>query len=160
MPETATPIIGKILARPRLIYAAAVGLFLADRGLKMIVTRPALRPLGGRLMSFDLFLNRGIAFSLPLPGPIFWTLTTLAFAALIWALIAALREARYHRFLPLLILVLLGALSNLWDRLTVGATVDYLIFLRTSAVNLADAMIVAGLAMVLLTAREDKRRQK
>ena len=157
MPENT--IISKILARPRLIYAAAVGLFLADRALKSVVTASAFRPRGGRLASFELFLNSGIAFSLPLPAAVFWPLAAAAFAALAWALIAAGRSGRYRRLLAPLVLVLLGAVSNLWDRLTVGATVDYLIFLRTSAVNLADAMIVIGLAVIVLAVRKDQTRQ-
>jgi len=157
--ETETTTIGKTPARPRLIYAAAVGLFLADRGLKLVVTGPNWRPVGGWPVSFELFLNRGIAFSLPLPAAIFWPLTALAFAGLAWALAAAWRDVRHRRLLAPLVLVLLGALSNLWDRLTVGATVDYLILLRTSAVNLADAMIVSGLAMILLAVRVNKIRQ-
>jgi len=159
MPETETSTISRILARPRLIYAAAVGLFLADRGLKLIVTGPDWRPRGGWLVSFELFLNRGIAFSLPLPAAVFWPLTALAFAGLAWALIAVWRGGRHRQLAAPMVLVVLGALSNLWDRLTIGATVDYLIFVRTSAINLADAMIVAGLAVILLAVRANQSRR-
>ncbi|MFA6604338.1 MAG: signal peptidase II [Patescibacteria group bacterium] len=158
MSETATSTIDKILARPRLIYAAAVGLFLADRALKRLVIELTGHPYGGRLVSFELFLNRGIAFSLPLPAAIFWPLAALAFTVLVGMSFLIWRDLRYRRLLPLLIIILLGAVSNLWDRLVVGATVDYLIFFRLSAINLADIMIIGGLLFLLLGARDKNKR--
>ena len=49
------------------------------------------------------------------------------------------------------LLVTAGAVGNLYDRIAYGYTVDYLLFFGRSAVNAADAMILAGALLMFFT---------
>ncbi len=133
---------GTTTVRPWLVYLAAGLIFSSDRWLKGVAWgygEPAGHPV-----EFALFLNKGIAFSLPLPPALFWPLAVVAAAAVFWfGFGPASRRSRLTR--PLAVAVLLGGLSNLIDRWMLGATIDYLIFFRVSAVNLADLLIIVGL---------------
>lgn len=109
------------------------------------------------VFSFELFRNDGIAFSLPFSGPLVWLLSA---AILIAVCLLAVRDFRARRLerAEAFTLFILGACSNLFDRIAYGFTVDYFIFFSRSAVNIADGMIVAGaLWLVLKTSRDVKR---
>lgn len=127
------------------LYAAAVGLLFLDRVLKGIVVQ--MRPVGpaGRWAIFTPYMNEGIAFSLPLADAVFWPLAAAALGVLIWLFIGFARRGR-GELAALVFMILLGAASNLSDRLAYGATVDYFLFFGRSAVNVADGMIIAGAA--------------
>jgi lipoprotein signal peptidase len=121
-----------------------------DRWLKaLVLAMGSGTPARGWPVEFDLFLNRGIAFSLPLPPLAYWPLAAIALGFLIWVLVSGLRE-RDHWRTAWVIAILAGAASNLFDRLVFGATVDYLIFFDISALNLADVLIVAGIVALLV----------
>jgi lipoprotein signal peptidase len=141
---------GEKTVRPWLIYSAAALVFSADRWLKGIAWgygAPAGKPV-----EFALFLNKGIAFSLPLPPFLFWPLAVAAAAAVCWLGFGP--DSRRSRLAkPLAAMILLGGLSNIIDRRVFGATVDYIIFFGVSAVNLADLMIIGGLAGLVLLMR-------
>jgi lipoprotein signal peptidase len=102
--------------------------------------------LRGKPVAFWYFRNTGIAFSLPLSPVIFWPLAAVIFLLLAYLLIKSLRGNNAKAGLYLF--VMLGALSNLIDRLLTGATTDYLIFFNRSAVNVADGMIILGLLLL------------
>ncbi|MEK9152794.1 MAG: signal peptidase II [Patescibacteria group bacterium] len=138
--------------------APALILFEIDRGFKNHVMTLPERPSAGPV-DFNLFRNHGIAFSLPLPNLIFWPLAIIIFIVLTRLCWREFRRSTYS-FIAYTV-ILSGAFSNLWDRFLYGATIDYLIFFRRSAVNLADAMIVIGLIVLLFLNRpyeKDKRR--
>jgi lipoprotein signal peptidase len=140
----------QLYKNPRLIIWAAVSLFVVDRLLKDLAVREA--PLCASPVTFSLYLNRGLAFSLHVPPVIFWTLMAVGVAALVWA---AMRHARHHGTWPLaLIIVALGAASNLYDRLVGGAVVDYFLLFCYSAFNIADLMIVGGLLWAVLEEKQ------
>lgn len=143
------------MTRPRLLVWAAVCVYVFDRVLKQAAL--GVGDGGGApIADFHLFLNYGIAFSIQLPAAVYWLAMLAAAAALIWAFVAAIHGRRDT--LPPLTFVALGALSNLLDRIVLGATVDYLIFFGRSAVNLADGMILGGLIwLVWLEYRRGKR---
>ncbi len=134
------------------LYAAAVGLFFCDRVLKGIAVRMTPAAADGRWAIFTPFLNQGIAFSLPLPDAVFWPLAAAALGVLVWLFIGFARRGR-GELAALVFMILLGAGSNLADRLAYGATVDYLLFFGRSAVNIADGMIIAGAAAAYLYGR-------
>lgn len=123
-------------------YAAAAFCFVVDRALKALA-------LGGTSAGwsskaeFTLFLNTGIAFSIPVPATIFWPAAVLALGVLAWTYVRAFRSAPLTA--ALVAFIAAGAISNLYDRIVYDATVDYLLFFGRSAVNLADGMIVGGL---------------
>jgi lipoprotein signal peptidase len=131
-------------------YAAAVLLFCADRLLKAAALAGVQAGARGTA-EFTLFMNTGIAFSIPVADALFWPAAVTALVALVWMFARAFRTAPVTA--AIVFFILAGAASNLLDRITHDATVDYLLFFGRSAVNLADGMILGGL--VLLATRHD-----
>jgi lipoprotein signal peptidase len=133
----------------RLWIVMFLGLFLLDRLLKRVALSGYEKEFVPGALTFDLFKNTGIAFSLPFKGPLVWILSVGILAAV--SLMAA-REfrAKRHEMAGAFGLFIFGACSNLFDRVVYGYTVDYLIFFQRSAVNVADGMIVAGALWLLL----------
>jgi signal peptidase II len=104
--------------------------------------------------------NSGIAFGL------FPTATSgvivLTAIAVTWMLVFFARSGGRHPILPVALGLLLGgSLSNLVDRVRLGYVTDFLDFRFWPAFNLADAFIVAGVAVLigalLLADREPRR---
>jgi lipoprotein signal peptidase len=128
---------------------AAIGLLTLDRGFKFIAREgTSWLPWGGGVFRFDLFLNRGVAFSIPFHGPVVWLLSLIVLSVM-GAVFYTDYVHRRHDRLAASSFFILGALSNLFDRVAFGSTVDYLIFFSRSAVNLADAMIIVGAVWLL-----------
>jgi lipoprotein signal peptidase len=128
--------------RPWLWYAAAVLSFVIDRFLKEVALARGVDETPG-IVSFSLFKNHGIAFSLPLKADLYWPAALMIFALLVIFFIRSLSRDKVRA--GILFMIILGAISNLLDRYLYAATTDYLIFFGRSAVNLADGMIVTGL---------------
>jgi signal peptidase II len=104
--------------------------------------------------------NSGIAFGL------FSTATAavivLTGVAVTWMLVFFARSGGRHPILPVALGFLLGgSVSNLADRVRLGHVTDFLDFRFWPAFNLADAFIVAGVAVLigalLLADREPRR---
>jgi len=101
---------------------------------------------------WELFLNKGIAFSLPFPN---W-LIILITPVLLLLLFAWSREKKRGQWFQFgVCLIVAGAISNFVDRVLWGATVDYLRVL-TGVINLADCMIVIGAVFLLLAKEKDR----
>lgn len=104
--------------------------------------------------------NSGIAFGLfPTATSGVIVLTTIAVT---WMLVFFGRTGGRHPILPVALGLLLGgSLSNLIDRVRLGYVTDFLDFRFWPAFNLADAFIVAGVAVLigalLLADREPRR---
>ncbi|MBD0328869.1 MAG: signal peptidase II [Thermoleophilia bacterium] len=92
--------------------------------------------------------NSGIAFGLfPTATSAVIVLTSLVVA---WMLVFFARSAARHPLLPIgLGLVLGGSISNLLDRIRLGAVTDFLDVDFWPAFNLADTFIVVGVAILL-----------
>lgn len=134
-----------------LFFSVPPILFVADRLLKIMVERPPSSEtivLVPDILDFAFFANTGIAFSIPFSGPLLWILSAVLLGVFSFL---ALRHSQKNR--PLVVffylLFVFGAISNLYDRIVLGYTVDYLIVFGRSAVNFADGMIVVG-AVVLI----------
>ena len=97
---------------------------------------------------FRLFRNTGIAFSLPLADAIFWPNAVLILGVLVW--VWWRMRAQDALGAACVAWIILGSLSNIADRAAYGAVIDYLIFFGRSAMNIADGMIVGGVAAILL----------
>lgn len=128
----------------------AVGQYLPD-GVSV--------PLIPGAAEFTLFQNTGIAFSLAVSGPIVWIASLGLIAAVVVIGARDLRRGRDERLLAYALFVL-GASSNLFDRLAYGYTVDYLLFFKRSAVNIADAMILAGAVSLFFTPATTSARSR
>ncbi len=121
----------------------AFGALLLDRVLKHLARAGVERGILGDVLRFSLFRNSGIAFSLPFSGPIVWLLSAAILVA-VGRLAYKDFQAKHYKRAEAYLFFVLGACSNLFDRIAYGYTIDYAIFFHLSAVNIADAMIVAG----------------
>lgn len=94
-------------------------------------------------MTFALHKNMGVAFNIPIPLSLILVLTSIACLVL-----ACIIYREFHKQ-PLVALwgmiVLIGALGNLIDRLTLGFTVDYIALFGRSIINLSDVVITVGI---------------
>ena len=130
----------------RWVVGAVVGgglVFALDRAVKYALMRQ------GSLGPLEPSLNDNIAFSLPFPR-VFLGATI----ALIIALVAVAMARAVQRRSGFEVFgygcVLIGAVSNVIDRLRFGSVVDYLHFWIVPIFNLADVLIVAGVAVLFI----------
>jgi signal peptidase II len=147
------------------LVAVAGAAVAADQATKAIVSSSLA--LGESVdvigpLSIHHVQNSGIAFGL------FPTATSgvivLTAIAVTWMLLFFARSGGRHPILPVALGLLLGgSLSNLIDRVRLGHVTDFLDFRFWPAFNLADAFIVAGVAVLigaLLLADREPRRLK
>jgi signal peptidase II len=147
------------------LLAVAGAAVAADQATKAIVSSSLA--LGESVdvigpLSIHHVQNSGIAFGL------FPTATSgvivLTAIAVTWMLVFFARSGGRHPILPVALGLLLGgSLSNLIDRVRLGHVTDFLDFRYWPAFNLADAFIVAGVAVLigaLLLADREPRRLK
>lgn len=136
-------------SKTRLLFIFLVsGFFLfLDRCFKYLSLHDwSTTHLVGRFFGWQPSLNAGLAFSLPMPAIITIILTVPIIITIIYLL-----SKNIHNF-PLnlsLVLIALGALSNLFDRIIYHHTVDYLLVL-TAILNIADIMITVGFILYLI----------
>ena len=125
-------------------------LFVLDRLAKLwFVKNPDFfKEAVAGFLSFQLEKNFGVAFGLPLNK----TLTVILTVIIIIILISILLKLYYKKNVWLvfsLSLIILGAGSNLIDRLKYGFVVDYINVPFFTVFNLADAMISLGVVLVI-----------
>lgn len=130
------------------IILSLVGL-AADRALKWYALH-SLPPEGvfivPGLLGLERFKNAGLAFSIPFQQ------TAILLASLAAAFFIAknlLGGKGSPKNVSALALIISGAASNFYDRLTLGYVIDYLRLGPVSLVNIADGLIVAGLLLAL-----------
>ena len=151
MPERSAPGWARWLA----VSAAVVVLDLASKAWITHAFAPGEAHGITSFFSLVLVYNTGAAFSFLADAGgwqrWFFTLLTIVISAV---LVVALRRPHASRVVPLaLALVLGGALGNLWDRLTLGHVVDFILVHWEShtfpAFNLADSAISVGVALLI-----------
>lgn len=97
------------------------------------------------IFNFELVKNSGIAFGIP-----FKNFLQVFIICLIFILTIVFFESDDSYVKINTLFVLLGALSNLWDRLIVKAVIDYIrIWPINLYFNIADMMITAGTLMII-----------
>lgn len=115
--------------------------------------------------SLVLAFNRGAAFSFmrDVPGWPRYLFSTVALAAAI-LIVWLLRRGGNRWYCAGLALILGGALGNLWDRVTLGQVVDFLLFHWRGwyfpAFNVADSAITVGAGCLILDSILGWRRQR
>lgn len=98
------------------------------------------------VLNFGLVRNSGIAFGIP-----FKSFLQVFIICLIFILIIMFFKSDDNYMKISMLFVLLGALSNLWDRLFVKAVIDYIrIWPVNLYFNIADMMITMGVVMIIL----------
>ena len=102
--------------------------------------------------------NTGAAFSLFADSPAHWkTGMLIAFSLVALAVVSVLLWKNHHAHVVTgigLSLIMGGAVGNLWDRLTSGRVVDFLLFYvkryQWPVFNLADSAIVVGAGLLIV----------
>ncbi len=151
MPESRSP----GWTRWLLVSAAVVALDLATKAWVSASFVPGqVREVTG-FLKMVLVYNTGAAFSLlaDAGGWQRWFFTAVTVAISV-ALVAMLRRQHANRPVALaLALVLGGALGNLWDRVTLGHVVDFVLLHvgehSWPAFNVADSAITVGVALLV-----------
>lgn len=106
-----------------------------------------------KIIALAIHKNYGIAFDLPLWLPLVIIATLVILIGLVFYGIKEW-DKNQKRSLAFLI-ISLGALGNLFDRIVYGFTVDYIITPpTTSAFNLSDLVIIFGIVFLILSYRK------
>ena len=152
-----TPLPPSQLANLRWLWISAAVVVLDQLTKHWVVTsfRPREEWVLTPFLSFVLAFNPGAAFSFlaSADGWQRWLFTAIAVAAC--ALMLWLLYRGGSRLFALgLVLIVGGALGNLWDRVAAGRVTDFLLFHYAGwswpAFNVADSAITVGAAMLIL----------
>ncbi|MDA1038492.1 MAG: signal peptidase II [bacterium] len=106
-------------------------------------------------VSFGLHKNEGIAFNIPVPHTILFTLTVVLLFFL--GLLAYNHKDDENQITTGAIITIIGALANFFDRVVNGFTTDYILFANGSVINLADIVIVIGILTILFSKSRHKK---
>lgn len=133
-----------------LLLAAIGAVGILDGVLKVLAIRWLTATSRVPIVPFvDLTLhkNPGVTFDIPIPMGIIAIVTVFV---LLWVVDRAVMIRRSMPVASLgLAAVAVGAMNNLVDRMVSGFTTDYVMFFRTSIINISDVMIVGGVAVLL-----------
>jgi lipoprotein signal peptidase len=125
-------------------YLGLLSLIILDRFLKIFF----LKTLSGGDGVFSLYLNKNIAFSLPVPALVLYPMLFLILFILIFVWYRDFRSEKKHIWPYGLIII--GAASNIWDRLQYGGVIDYFNVPFFTVFNLSDVYIFLGVCYFLL----------
>ncbi len=131
-------------------FFVSVLFFVIDRFLKAFVLNSSFKTfeLIKGLVFFDFVKNYNIAFSLPVHGYLLEVFIATIIIILFYILIQSVKNYDiYQSFF--IFLAILGAVSNLIDRLKFGFVIDYINFIYFPVFNIADSMIVCGLLLFI-----------
>ena len=138
-------------------------LVAADRLTKIFTMArpPSIEPFASPKI-IELFHHRnfGIVANLPLPHLAIVIITIVVMALIIIGLIRAWRKNDTLKSITLL-LILAGAIGNLWDRLQYGYVFDWFLIFGRTALNLADIFIALGvIGYILLPNIKEKAKKR
>jgi signal peptidase II len=143
-----------------LINILALSFFLSDLYFKYI-----LSPVGrgvyffDSIIGFDRVINYGVAFGLHINYYLIVLFYLLAILILIWFLYLQYRDKNQWNIIAYTFIIL-GAVSNLVDRIVFGGVVDYFYLQNFSVFNIADIMIVGGVFGVFVSSLRDQNKLK
>jgi signal peptidase II len=134
----------------------------ATKTLILAALHPGEEKVITPFLSLVLTFNPGAAFSFlaQADGWQRWFFATIAIVAscfIVWLL----RRGGSRLFCLALALILGGALGNLWDRITIGKVVDFVLFHYAGwsypAFNVADSAITIGAGLLILESLRERR---
>ena len=142
-----------------LIYTFIVSLFLIDRVSKILIIKKSQEIIGGeifssRFINFELIWNKGIAFGLfSSDGGMLYKLISLLIIFIVMILIYFITKSKgFEKFG--FILILGGALGNLFDRIFYKAVPDFIDLhinnFHWFIFNIADIFITIGVICLIL----------
>ncbi len=138
------------MIKPRLSFWSGlliIGLWLLDRWLKQQVIKLETVEQGG-FFYFVFNLNQQAVFNLPVAPWLILVLSSLALAIVVGLAVYSFRCGLVKGFLGSAFL-LIGGLSNLYDRLAVGGVIDTFSLADSLYFNLADIYLLIGLILIV-----------
>lgn len=144
------------------LYAfACIALFGLDRFVKILVVERLKEPveLIPSLLELEFTGNEDFIFGLSVP---FWLIVTVIVIVMVFMVFLALHEARFKRHPNtfFIMVVLVGAISNLIDRVAFGYVVDYVSIPKLTVFNIADAYIVVSVAILFILMSAQGRKKQ
>ncbi|MEW6407753.1 MAG: signal peptidase II [Patescibacteria group bacterium] len=101
----------------------------------------------GKFFALDFYRNYGVAFGLKMPAFLFYILIAFIIYFIFKKFKNEIKTKNFY-IIVALSFIIIGAISNLGDRIFRGYVVDYLFIYPMSYFNLADAAILAGVVMI------------
>lgn len=100
-------------------------------------------------LDFHLERNSALAFSISMPFQLILAINVVVFAFIFWFLA---RQLDFSKKLAVLTfsLMVAGAVSNLWERLTLGFVTDFISVGSFPVFNLADSFITISVFLLVL----------
>lgn len=136
---------------------------LSEGGLRL-AEAPHLRGIGGfflfskKFIGLQLYKNYHLIFNLEIMPLLFYFFISLTLL-IILALLAKNYLTRNTFLIFSFSLILIGAISNLIDRLLYGYVIDFLSFFDYSIFNLADVYIFVGAGLILIRLTTNNKRR-
>lgn len=128
-------------------------LFLIDRLSKFFFVNSPSCFKDFYLFQFNFAINKNIAFSLAIPQIIIFILIFGILVFLFYLLIDNFKKNN-KKFVFFLGMIIIGALSNLLDRVKFGGVVDFISVPYFTVFNLADIYITFGVLLWIWTERK------
>lgn len=137
-------------------YSAVIFLFIIDRLIKFLAVNNFFTPplnILGNFFKLNFIPNYYISFSLPVGGLVISVLVFIIIIGLLFTLINFYKKKDY-KYVLLLIVIILGAISNLADRIKYGFVIDYFDLKYFTVFNVADIMIVFGIISIFFVIKK------
>ncbi len=138
---------------------ALVLIFVIDRltkSLAMAAVSDKIVVVIPDVLQFELVYNKNIIGLLALPRVAIVAIVITFLSVLVWSAWVSYRDGRVQELFGFL-LMMFGALSNVFDRLVFGGVIDFINVASRSIFNIADVMIVLG-ALIAVLAQSQKER--
>ena len=141
----------QVYSKIKYIISLLLIFFIIDRTIKYLALNKL--PCRGvylfKYLQFQLQTNSGIAFGISLPQALIIALTMIIIIFLFYYLLRNIKREKYLNTF-LLGLVIIGAISNLIDRIFYKEVVDFIQIGIWPNFNLADAYISIGIVAFLI----------
>lgn len=123
-------------------------LLIVDRLAKQLAILYQNQTGVGDWLFFGFFVNPGAVFSLPMAN---WLAAMAGWSIVVGLLFWLIRlwSKGFNLFILGLIFLLVGGMSNSYDRLIWGGVIDYVSLFNLMSFNLADCYLIIGLGCLL-----------
>lgn len=146
------------MKKAQIVIVASAATALIDAILKSVAIK-RFPEEGTRFdlpIALGLHKNPGIAFDIPIPLSVVVLLTILIASLL--AHFAYSHRKRNPAAAASAVMVVIGAVGNMIDRIVNGFTTDYIILVNRSAINLSDILIILGIILLLRYSESKEHR--
>jgi signal peptidase II len=138
----------KYKKKTALIIIGAVFFVALDRLLKLLAVDGIRFDILGDILKFNFVKNFNIAFSLPLGGDFLLWFILVVIIGLLYNFVYLYKKQEYL-LSSFLMMIVLGAISNVLDRIKYGFVIDYLDLKYFTVFNISDFLIVFGVILLL-----------